>query len=255
VAGGTRRPALQRTAPAGAASRGRSPRQGAGAPVSALRLCKVQCVRLRAEGHERRGPTSAGLRLHPSPQDRPVYESSPGGHGPRVDQAVISQELIAAVVTRVLERLAPESGTSDLHTKLADVERELAHLIATIKPVGHSDAILAALRDCEQRRSDLRAALDRQTSGAPPVNRAALEAQVRERVTRWQEMLTTHTTHGRQLLTEVLDGKLAFTPEGTAYRFDGDATVGPLLRGTVGDPIVVPVRGFERRRGLGEIPV
>jgi hypothetical protein len=70
----------------------------------------------------------------------------------------------------------------------------------------------------------------------------------RERVTRWQSLLTTHTKHGRQLLREMLAGPIMFTPDATTYRFEGEATMGPLLSGEIaGSTVMVPVRGFEPR--------
>jgi hypothetical protein len=69
------------------------------------------------------------------------------------------------------------------------------------------------------------------------VDRQAVEQQVLAQVEKWRALLTTSSVQdGRQLLREVLAGPLAFTPEGQAYRFEGDVTTRPLIAGLVGLP-------------------
>ena len=38
----------------------------------------------------------------------------------------------------------------------------------------------------------------------------------------WRTLLTGSVADGRQLLREVLDGKLVFTPDGRTYKFEAD---------------------------------
>jgi hypothetical protein len=105
------------------------------------------------------------------------------------------------------------------------------------------------LRACEKPRADLRAAIDAwgRVQGKR-IDRAAVEAAVRSRVDDWQALLTRRTTHGRQLLREMLVGPITFTPNGRAYRFEGEASFGRLLSGEAGLPTnVVAVRGIEPR--------
>jgi len=48
-------------------------------------------------------------------------------------------------------------------------------------------------------------------------------------------------------LREVLVGPMRFTPQGRSYQFEGEASLGRLLAGVIGDATnLVPVRGFER---------
>ena len=61
-------------------------------------------------------------------------------------------------------------------------------------------------------------------------------------------LATKHTQDGRQLLREVLAGPLRFTPEGKTYRFEGEASIGTMLAGSIGvAPFLVAVRGIEPR--------
>jgi hypothetical protein len=82
----------------------------------------------------------------------------------------------------------------------------------------------------------------------PQINRKAIDAKVREHVARWRTLLTKHAEDGRQLLREVLEGPLRFTPEGKTYRFEGEVGLGALVAGMVGLPTqMVAVRGIEPR--------
>ena len=58
-------------------------------------------------------------------------------------------------------------------------------------------------------------------------SRAAIEARVQAKVATWRELLGTAVVRdGRQLLNEMLEGPLRFTPEGRAYRFVGPVATG-----------------------------
>jgi hypothetical protein len=79
-------------------------------------------------------------------------------------------------------------------------------------------------------------------------DRHIVEAGVREQVTRWRSMLTSHVADARPLLRETLGGPIRFTPIDRTKQFAGELSLGVLLAVTVGLPThVVPVRGFEPR--------
>lgn len=51
---------------------------------------------------------------------------------------------------------------------------------------------------------------------------------------RWRALLTEEIVDGRQLLREVLDGPMTFTPgPGKQYRFSGNVMTGQLVAGLV----------------------
>jgi hypothetical protein len=80
------------------------------------------------------------------------------------------------------------------------------------------------------------------------VEREVIEQKIRRHIDGWRALLTKHISEGRQLLREVLAGPLRVTPEGSTYRFEGEAAVGRLLAGTAGlTTNLVAVRGFEPR--------
>ncbi len=87
-----------------------------------------------------------------------------------------------------------------------------------------------------------------ETVKASHFDRRAVEFDVRRRLDGWRDLLTKHTSDGRQLLRETLTGPLRFTPEGRTYRFEGEASVGRLIAGVAGlATLMVPLRGFEPR--------
>jgi transketolase N-terminal domain/subunit len=65
------------------------------------------------------------------------------------------------------------------------------------------------------------------------LDRGAIERQVLAQVERRRSLLTEQVADGRQLLREVLEGPLGFTPEGRSYRFQGDVATGRLRRRTL----------------------
>jgi hypothetical protein len=70
---------------------------------------------------------------------------------------------------------------------------------------------------------------------------------LRTRLTDWQGLLRRETPEGRQILREVLVGRLTFAPkiDGSAryYEFTGQATLSGLLAGVVtSDRVVTPAR-------------
>jgi hypothetical protein len=54
-------------------------------------------------------------------------------------------------------------------------------------------------------------------------------------------------TEAAELLREVLVWPMRFTPQGRSYHFEGEAALGRLLAGVIGDATdLAPVRGFEK---------
>ncbi len=164
---------------------------------------------------------------------------------------VLTDTVVEAIVDRVIGRLAPgglSRTVGDLRTALQGVEREIRHVTAAIAKGGELESLLEKLRECEKRRTDLRAAIDSRTHvQAQTIDRGRLEASVRRRVDDWRGLVTRRPRHGRQLLREMLAGPITFTPAGKIYRFRGEASFGALVGEASVATYVVPVRGFEPR--------
>src|SRR3954469_11271960 len=73
------------------------------------------------------------------------------------------------------------------------------------------------------------------------MDRPAIEQKVQTQVTRWQELVASAVvSDGRQLLNEVLEGPLKFTPlpnQGKVYHFTGLLVTGKVIAGIIGYPL------------------
>ena len=121
---------------------------------------------------------------------------------------------------------------------LQRIEREIGRLTDAIAAGDELTPLLEALRQRQAHRARLAAVLDAsKVAAVPQFDRRAIEAKVRMRVGQWRQLLTTNIEDGRRLLREVLSGPLRFTPEGRSYRFEGEATLGPIVAGIAGLPM------------------
>jgi chorismate mutase len=106
-------------------------------------------------------------------------------------------------------------------------------------------SVIAQLRDSYQEREALLAEI----AAAKALNqihtdRAEVERKVQAQVAKWRALVgSAVVSDGRQLLNEILEGPLRFTPEGKTYRFVGPVASGRLIAGMVLPPNVASPRG------------
>ena len=173
-----------------------------------------------------------------------------------LERDVMRVEVVETALAEALDTLRP-SGSElaerrrALEAELADLEQEVASYARAIAEVGPLASLLAEIRQRETRREYLAAQLRTVVSG---VNLAALDPasirqNLRERLTDWQGLLGRETVEARQILREVLVGRLIFTPRvdgsGRYYEFTGQATLSGLLAGVVSPDMLVTPAGFE----------
>ncbi|MDQ3420060.1 MAG: recombinase family protein, partial [Acidobacteriota bacterium] len=163
---------------------------------------------------------------------------------------VLRPAVVHAVIEAVFEAMKPASVTTSveaLRSDLRAVDRKLGHLADGIATAGPVPALIAGLKEQQDRRDGLLAAIGAaEATEHSEVDREAIEAKVLAQVQKWTSLLTSHVGDGRQLLRELLDGPLRFNPEGKGYRFEGDVTTGPLIAGLVGiSPWLASPPGFE----------
>jgi site-specific DNA recombinase len=175
----------------------------------------------------------------------------------RVDDAVLRAiggevlrpPVVMAIVDGVLAHITPQSHSSRLaqaRATLRQVEQGISNLARALSEVGELGALLDELRQArEKREALLQTIADLEHGNGRRFDRPTIEAAVHHHLAGWRTLLASaHVRDGRQLLREVLDGPLRFTPDGRAYRFAGEARLGDLLVGAVGLPTnVVAVRG------------
>ena len=77
-----------------------------------------------------------------------------------LEQELLTPDFVETVVRKVLTRAVPSGREADearerFTAQLGDVRRELDNLIAALASVGHSPAVIAAIKDRESHRAHL----------------------------------------------------------------------------------------------------
>ncbi len=127
------------------------------------------------------------------------------------------------------ERL--EAAIEVRRKELVLLDRVIGNLLVAVERGGASvDPLVATLQARQAEREQVAQDISALAGRLSVVHdREAIEQKVLEPVARWRDLLTTHVADGRQLLREVLDGPLMFTPNGKTYRFEGSADTEKLL--------------------------
>jgi site-specific DNA recombinase len=153
---------------------------------------------------------------------------------------VLHPKAVLAIIDGLLQRFAPPSLARDLQRGRREVEtldREITNLATAIAQGGQLLPLLEELKTRQARRDHVaatlasHAAVDRRL-----LDRVTIDRKVRQRLAEWQTYLAGKVDQMRQTLREILAGPLLLTPDGRAYRFEGEAVVGALLLGSVGLP-------------------
>ena len=83
-----------------------------------------------------------------------------------------------------------------------------------------------------------------------------LEEELRDRLTEWQGILSRHVTQARQILKQLLAGRIRFDPnqdgEQRIYKFSGKATIVKVLAGTVCSNALASPPGGDQIRNLND---
>ena len=145
----------------------------------------------------------------------------------RVDDAVLKAiagdvlrpAVVSAIIDGFLDQLLPanvETRVDDLHRELRVLDTKIQHLTAAVEQGAAAlPSIIARLAERQQEREALVAAIgSAQTMRQIYVDRAGIEATVQRAVADWRGLLGGSVADGRQLLREVLEAPLRFTPEG-----------------------------------------
>jgi hypothetical protein len=151
----------------------------------------------------------------------------------------------------VLAELEPKAADADditrRRTELETLKNELQRLTAAIAGGGEHAALLVAVR-AQQDALVREMATTEASAHTGRLDRRAIEATVRSKLKTWRTLLTRHVSDARQLLREILDGPVLFTPAGRGYRFEGQINLVGLFAGTVVAPKVASLTGLEAFR-------
>ena len=198
--------------------------------------------------HRGRTVCANGMRLPMRAADDAILETVSG--------YVLDPEIIEGAIADALRDLRPtretvEAKRAALLADLRTLAEEQARYVAAIAVAGEVEALARALKDREQRRARLQqelAALDT-VERLSTFDVRQVERDLRARVAEWRSLMRRQTPLARQVLSRLLDGRVAWTPRKDAglYEFAGRAKYDRLLSGIVVTQGVVPVRGFEPR--------
>jgi hypothetical protein len=172
----------------------------------------------------------------------------PSRHRPRfaVRASVLKPAVLNAVMAGVKEAMKPATisrETARRERELSTVDQEIARLTEAIATASTPlPTLLEALQARQRRRDDLIGLMESIAPARRQTDVNAIDDQVRSKLAHWRGLLTRHTKDGRQLLREVLQGPIRFTPEGKMYRFNGKAALGRLLAGIASNVCGVPGR-------------
>jgi hypothetical protein len=123
---------------------------------------------------------------------------------------------------------------SALKAELTALDRRIANLVQSVEQGGVVEVLVAQLRMRQAERERLLVAI-----GAA----SAVPLLVLPRKREIERKVMAQVADGRQLLREVLESPLRFTPEGRACRFEGEVGLGRLVAGLAGAPCVASPSG------------
>jgi DNA invertase Pin-like site-specific DNA recombinase len=162
-----------------------------------------------------------------------------------IEHHLLRPEVIAEAIEGSLSDLRPSAAVHaaervDLERQLALAESELARLAAAIAEGGELEALLAALRDRERRREQLRAQLAALDAARYVANLDV--GHMRKNLTAllddWRGLLLGNVLQARQVVRKLVPERLVFEPITTragerVFEFRGEGRLDPILSGLV----------------------
>ena len=170
---------------------------------------------------------------------------------------ILTEDLVDEVIARMRELLEASGGDDQriqLLNELDAAETQVARLTDAIATTDQPIAVLVArLQHADSRRQALAQALTELGAAPlrPRIDWRLLERQARERLRDWRALLQRQLSHARALLREILVAPIRFTPFAIGarrgYRFEGEASIGGLLRGLIDLPALATSHGVPGR--------
>jgi hypothetical protein len=122
---------------------------------------------------------------------------------------------------------------------------------------GDLPTLVAEMKTLERRRAALQAEVQRleQGDGLSAADLLAVEGELLLRLADWRALFRRHLGEARQMLGQLLVGRVIFTPRATGPDWEvdyaADGSLGGLVAGVLGPKAVVAPTGFEPvfRRG------
>ena len=172
----------------------------------------------------------------------------------KLSDFVLDREVVEGAILDAVQELRPSRDTVEakrtaLEAELRRLEEEQGRLVAAIAVAGQVDALANAIKEHEQDRARLHyelAALDG-LERLSTFDVRGVERDLRKRLEEWRGLLRRQTPLSRQVITRLLDGRIAWTPrkEEGIYEFAGRAKFDKLLSGIVFTRGMASPTGFE----------
>ena len=188
-----------------------------------------------ASYHERGTTVCAnGLRLPMLAADDAVLTE--------IGDVVLDRDIVAGAIEDAIAELRPPRDTIDgkreaLQTELRKLDEQQGRYVAAIAQAGEIDALVIALKTCDQDRQRVQ----RELAALDGMDRLStfdvkrIERDLVNRLAEWRGLLKRQTPLARQVLSKLLADKIVWTPrkdEGL-YEFAGRARFDRTLAGIV----------------------
>jgi hypothetical protein len=160
----------------------------------------------------------------------------------KLSSCVLDSTNVEGAIADALAELQP---SHDAHTarraallaEIRKVEDEQARFVSAIAVAGNIDALAQALGDREQQRRRLReelAQLDRHAENFSTFDVRRIEQSLRKQVREWREALRLQTPLTREIVSGLLDGKIACTayPNERKYTLAGHVKLDQVITPT-----------------------
>ena len=139
----------------------------------------------------------------------------------KVSDYVLDPDIVEGAIADAILELRPSRDKVDakrtvLQAEILKLEDEQARFVAAIAIAGEVEALATALQAREQQRTRLQhdlVALDGLDS-VSTFDVKHVERDLRKRLTEWRALLHRQTPPARQVLARILDGRIAWTPNG-----------------------------------------
>ncbi len=201
--------------------------------------------------HHQRGRTVCvnGLEAPMEATDHAVLAS--------IERDLLRREVVERAIEFAIDELRPggdqaERRRDETLREMRRLDGELSRLTAAVASGGDLPALLAALKERQAQRERCERALI-ELDATARIGRheiPRLEREIRHRLADWRAMLRREVPEAREILRNLVVGRIAFKPrpEARVYEFSGRGSFGRLLAGTTSPVSVVTPAGPDRFR-------
>jgi hypothetical protein len=179
--------------------------------------------------HHQRGRTVCvnGLEAPMDTTDHAVLAS--------VERDLLRPEIVERAIELAIDELRPDGDTlnqrrADILAEMRRLDSELSHLTSAVAGGGDLPVLLAALKERQASRKRCERALLELDATARIGQRdlSRLEREIRQRLADWRTMLRREVPQAREILRNLIVGRIVFTPrpEARVYEFLRAGVVG-----------------------------